>query len=186
MVRGNPTVAGPCVEAGDKKKSGSDPKVFRIPDNGSRSRLDRSMAIYAIRFARHAVITALFVVAAILGIATGVIFAYAGDLPQISALDDYTPSTISRVYGSHGEIVGEFATQRREIIPYEAISPKLKQAILAAEDSEFEQHFGLSMPHIVMAAMRDIMGAIREKTPAADPGQRREHAHAAAGARALS
>jgi penicillin-binding protein 1A len=121
------------------------------------------MAIYAIRFARHAVITALFVVAAILGIATGVIFAYAGDLPQISALDDYTPSTISRVYGSHGEIVGEFSTQRREIVPYGAISPKLKQAILAAEDSEFEQHFGLSMPHIVMAATRDILGAIRDK-----------------------
>ncbi len=121
------------------------------------------MAIYAIRFARHAVITALFVVAAILGIATGVIFAYAGDLPQISALDDYTPSTISRVYGSHGEIVGEFSTQRREIVPYDAISPKLKQAILAAEDSEFEQHFGLSMPHIVMAATRDILGAIRDK-----------------------
>ena len=91
------------------------------------------------------------------------IFAYAGDLPQISALDDYAPSTISRVYGSHGEIVGEFAIQRREIIPYEAISPKLKQAILAAEDSEFEQHFGLSMPHIVMAATRDILGAIRDK-----------------------
>ena len=67
------------------------------------------MAIYAIRFARRAGIIALFVVAAILGIATGVIFAYAGDLPQISALDDYAPSTISRVYGSHGEVVGEFA-----------------------------------------------------------------------------
>ena len=88
---------------------------------------------------------------------------YAGDLPQISALDDYTPSTISRVYGSHGEIVGEYSTQRREIVPYEAISPKLKQAILAAEDSEFEQHFGLSMPHIVMAATRDILGAVRDK-----------------------
>ena len=28
------------------------------------------------------------------------IFAYAGDLPQISALDDYAPSTITRVYGT--------------------------------------------------------------------------------------
>ncbi len=121
------------------------------------------MPVYAVRIARRAVITALFVVAAFLGITTGVIFAYAGDLPQISALDDYTPSTISRVYGSHGEIVGEFSTQRREIVSYEAISPKLKQAILAAEDSEFEQHFGLSMPHIVMAATRDILGAVRDK-----------------------
>ena len=115
------------------------------------------MARYAVRFARRAVIVLLFVVAAGFGIATGVIFAYAGDLPQISALDDYAPSTISRVYGSKGEIVGEFAIQRREVIPYEAISPTLKQAILAAEDSEFEQHFGLSIPRIIVSLMRDII-----------------------------
>ncbi|MEO7273883.1 MAG: PBP1A family penicillin-binding protein, partial [Vicinamibacterales bacterium] len=83
--------------------------------------------------------------------------AYAGDLPQISALDDYAPSTISRVYGGHGEIVGEFAIQRREVIPYEAISPTLHDAILAAEDSEFEQHFGLSVPRIVITLIRDII-----------------------------
>jgi penicillin-binding protein 1A len=115
------------------------------------------MARYAIRIARRAGIIALFVVASFLGIATGVIFAYASDLPQISALDDYAPSTISRVYGAHGEIVGEFAIQRREVISYEAISPKLKQAIVAAEDSEFDQHFGLSVPRIVVTLMRDII-----------------------------
>jgi penicillin-binding protein 1A len=120
------------------------------------------MPRYAIRIARRAGIAALFVFAAFLGIATGVLFAYAGDLPQISALDDYTPSTISRVYGAHGEIVGEFATERREVIPYEAISPILRQAIFAAEDSEFERHFGLSIPHIAMAASRDILVAIRD------------------------
>src|SRR5215217_6318353 len=114
------------------------------------------MARYAVRIARRAGIILLFVLAGLLGIATGVIFAYAGDLPQISALDDYAPSTISRVYGAGGEIVGEFAIQRREVIPYEAISPTLKQAILAAEDSSFEQHFGLSLPRIVVSLLKDI------------------------------
>src|SRR3990170_5530148 len=112
---------------------------------------------YILRVARGAGLIALFVVAALLGIASGVLFAYAGDLPQISALDDYAPSTISRVYGAKGEVVGEFAIQRREVIPYEAISPKLHDAILAAEDDEFEQHFGLSIPHIAMALMKDII-----------------------------
>ncbi|HEV3483903.1 MAG TPA: transglycosylase domain-containing protein, partial [Vicinamibacterales bacterium] len=90
-------------------------------------------------------------------IASGVIFAYAGDLPQISALDDYAPSTISRVYGSRGEVVGEFAIQRREVIPYEAIPTKLRQAILAAEDAEFERHIGFSIPRIVVTAINDII-----------------------------
>jgi penicillin-binding protein 1A len=121
------------------------------------------MATYVLKVARSAGLIALFLTAALLGIATGVIFAYAGDVPQISALDDYAPSTITRVYGSKGEVIGEFAIQRREVIPYDAISPKLRQAIIAAEDSEFEQHFGLSMPHIIMAATRDVLSAIRDR-----------------------
>jgi penicillin-binding protein 1A len=108
-------------------------------------------------WARKAGIVALFIVAAALGIATGVIFVYAGDLPTISALDDYAPSTISRVYGSRGEIVGEFAIERREVIPYERISPTLEQAILAAEDHEFYQHIGLSIPRIVVTLVKDII-----------------------------
>src|SRR5688572_8287192 len=120
------------------------------------------MATVVVRFARNAGLVALFVIAAILGVASGVIFAYAGDLPAISALDDYTPSTITRVYGAGGEVVGEFATQRREVIPYEAIPAMLRQAILAAEDADFEKHPGISVPHIVMAASRDIFGAVKD------------------------
>jgi penicillin-binding protein 1A len=115
------------------------------------------MATYIIRFARRAGIILLFAISASLGMASGVFFAYAGDIPRISALDDYAPSTISRVYGARGEIVGEFAIQRREVIPYEAISPRLKQAILAAEDATFEQHFGLSIPRIIVALVKDIL-----------------------------
>jgi penicillin-binding protein 1A len=115
------------------------------------------MARYIIRVARSAGIIVLFVVAALLGVASGVFFAYGGDLPAVSALDDYSPSTISRVYGARGEVIGEFAIQRREVIPYEAISPLLKQAILAAEDDSFEQHFGLSIPRIIVTLVKDII-----------------------------
>ena len=54
------------------------------------------MAHVVVRVARNAGIVALFIVAAMLGILSGVMFAYAGDLPQVSALDNYTPSTITR------------------------------------------------------------------------------------------
>ncbi len=60
------------------------------------------MAHVVIRVARNAGIVALFVVAALLGILSGVLFAYAGDLPQVSALDNYSPSTITRIYSSRG------------------------------------------------------------------------------------
>ena len=119
------------------------------------------MARYVVRLAKSAGLVILFVLAALLGSVTGVVFAFAGDLPQISALDDYAPSTITRVFGAHGDVVGEFSTQRRVVIPYEAIAPKLREAIIAAEDAQFEQHIGLSIPHIVMAATRDVLASVR-------------------------
>src|SRR3569832_592866 len=104
------------------------------------------MATYVVKLAKSAGLVALFVLAAILGTVSGVLFAFAGDLPQISALDDYAPSTITRVYGAHVEVVGEFSTQRRVVVPYEAISPRLRQAIISVEDSEFEHEHNLSIP----------------------------------------
>jgi penicillin-binding protein 1A len=114
------------------------------------------MARYVVRLAKNAGIVILFLVAAALGSITGVVFAFAGDLPQISALDDYSPSTITRVYGARGDLVGDFAIQRRVVIRYQDISPTLRNAILAAEDDTFFQHFGLSIHHIVLAAVKDL------------------------------
>ncbi len=41
--------------------------------------------------------------------------------------------------------------------PTNAISPLLEQAILAAEDDGFYQHFGLSIPRIVVTLVKDII-----------------------------
>ena len=82
------------------------------------------MAHYVIRIARNAGLVALFVVVALLGILSGVLFAYAGDLPQISTLDNYSPNTITRVYAAGGDVIGEFAVQRRLVVGYDDIAPK--------------------------------------------------------------
>ena len=55
------------------------------------------MAKYVVRLAKSAGLIILFVLAAFLGTVSGVILAFAGDLPAISALDDYAPSPITRV-----------------------------------------------------------------------------------------
>jgi penicillin-binding protein 1A len=114
------------------------------------------VANYVIRIARSATIVALFVAAAVLGILSGVLFAFAGDLPEISALDNYNPSTITRVYAANGDVVGEFAVQRRLVIGYDDISPRLREAIISAEDADFNSHFGLSISRILITLMRDV------------------------------
>jgi penicillin-binding protein 1A len=109
-----------------------------------------------VRLAKQAVIAALFATAAVLGSATGFLFAYADDLPEITALDAYQPKTITRLLAADGQVVAEFAVERRVVIDYDGIAPMLRQAILASEDADFEQHFGLSISRIVITAFNDV------------------------------
>lgn len=106
---------------------------------------------------RQAGLAALFVLAAVAGLASGVLIAYAGDLPQISALDEYAPSTITRVYASDGSVVGEFATQRRVLLTYDQIPVRMRQAILAAEDATFESHLGLRPGRLLITVARNLI-----------------------------
>lgn len=122
------------------------------PPDGPRGR--KSLAV---RIGVHAALITAFATCALLGALAGVLFAYTDDLPEISALDRYQPSTITRLYARGGEVIGEFATERRVVIGYDDIAPVLRQAIIASEDAEFEQHFGLSISRIVTTAVRDIV-----------------------------
>jgi penicillin-binding protein 1A len=110
-----------------------------------------------IKFAKRAMVALLFLTAASLGTVAGVLFAYGANLPEITALDDYRPNTITRILASNGDVIGEFATERRVVIGYDDIAPVLRQAIIATEDADFEQHFGLSISRIFMTAVKDVL-----------------------------
>src|SRR5689334_19043445 len=117
----------------------------------------------AVRYARHAGLAALFVAAALLGTLSGVLFAYSDDLPEVSALDNYSPNTITRVLGKNGEPVGEFAVERRVVIRYSDIPDNLRNAIVSAEDGDFFEHSGFSISRMLLALMRDV--ATRGRSP---------------------
>ena len=108
------------------------------------------------RYVRQAVILSLFAGAALFGIVTGVLLAYSPDLPEIEALDDYAPDTITRVYARGGELIGEFATERRDIIGYDDIPEVLRNAIIAAEDASFFEHQGISIPAGIRTVIRNV------------------------------
>ena len=110
-----------------------------------------------VRVARRAVIASLFVLTVLLGALGGVLFAYADDVAEVSALDDYKPNTITRLLAANGAQIGEFATERRVVIGYDDMAPVLRQAIIASEDGDFERHFGISLTRLVVTAVRDIV-----------------------------
>jgi penicillin-binding protein 1A len=113
------------------------------------------------RSARLVGIASLFVAAAIAGTVGGVLFAFAGDLPQISALDDYSPGTITRVLGRDGSTIGEFATERRVLVTYDQIPQVLRNAIISSEDADFFSHGGIDVRAIAAMGVRRVLGIQR-------------------------
>ncbi|PIE09924.1 MAG: penicillin-binding protein [Rhodobacterales bacterium] len=72
----------------------------------------------------------------------GVLHMYGRDLPSYEVLSQYTPKTISRIYSGEGEIIDEFATERRLFTPAEEIPDLVKNAFISAEDKNFYTHAG--------------------------------------------
>ena len=113
------------------------------------------------RWFRRFGIAALFLGAAVAGTASGVLFAFADDLPQISQLDDYAPGTITRVLGKDGALVGEFATERRVLVTYDQIPQVLRNAIVASEDAAFFTNSGIDVKAIAALGVRRVLGMQR-------------------------
>jgi len=108
-------------------------------------------------FVRQAKGIFVLVVAALAGGISGVMFAYSRDLPEVSTLDNYAPSTITRVYAAGGEEIGQFATQQRVIIGYDDIPEVLRQAIISSEDASFFSHFGLNLRRLAITIAQNIL-----------------------------
>lgn len=87
----------------------------------------------------------------------GAIFwSYGRDLPNHEQLAQYTPPTISRIYSGEGQMIDEFAHERRIFTPIEEIPEIVKWAFISAEDKNFYQHAGYDARGIAVAAFEAI------------------------------
>ncbi len=78
------------------------------------------------------------------------------DLPDVRALEDYQPPTISQILAHDGRVIHQFAEQRRLVVPVSRISDTLQKAVIAAEDSNFLEHVGVDPVALARAALRDL------------------------------
>jgi len=83
---------------------------------------------------------------------------YSRDLPDTEALTRYAPPTISRVYSAQGQIMDEFARERRLFAPIGEIPDLVKNAFISAEDKNFYVHQGYDLRGIVAAAFEAARG----------------------------
>lgn len=94
---------------------------------------------------------------AVAAMSVGAIFwVYGRDLPSHESLAQYQPPTISRIYSGEGQLIDEFAKERRLFTPSDEIPDLVKQAFISAEDKNFYVHKGYDARGILAAAVEAV------------------------------
>ena len=107
------------------------------------------------------VFAGMVIAAAAIGVFCGLLLVYSTDLPQVTELERYRPSSVTQLYDIHGKVIGSFALQRRIIAAYEDYPDVLRGAVISIEDKGFETHWGIDFWRILGAAYRDVVSGSR-------------------------
>jgi penicillin-binding protein 1A len=87
------------------------------------------------------------------------------DLPDYEVLARYEPPVTTRVHAADGELMGEFAKERRLFLPIQAVPDRVKAAFLSAEDKNFYTHPGIDVTGLARAIITNIQNVGSGRRP---------------------
>ncbi len=122
-----------------------------------QSRPRRSRPVIGVKLVGNALFVLLIILAAVAGAVSGLLLVYSTDLPQVTELEHYRPSTITQLYDDQNRVIGQFALQRRVIDSYNDFPKVLRDALISTEDKDFEKHWGVDVWRVFGAAWRDVV-----------------------------
>ncbi len=88
---------------------------------------------------------------------------FSSDLPDYKILANYKPPISSRVHSGEGQLIAEYAIQKRLFIPYESIPKKVIYSFLSAEDKNFFSHPGVDAKSITRAIIKNLKNIFSDK-----------------------
>jgi len=88
---------------------------------------------------------------------------FSSDLPDYKILANYKPPMSSRVHSSEGQLIAEYALQKRIFIPYDFVPKKVINSFLSAEDKNFFSHPGIDAKSITRAIIKNLKNIFTEK-----------------------
>jgi penicillin-binding protein 1A len=88
---------------------------------------------------------------------------FSSDLPDYKILNNYKPPVSSRVHSSEGQLIAEYALQKRFFIPYESIPKKVIYSFISAEDKNFFSHPGIDAKSISRAIIKNFKNILSDK-----------------------
>jgi penicillin-binding protein 1A len=122
---------------------------------------DRSARLW--RGANILALIAFFSLSMGTGVFLGVYERWRAELPSIARLEDWSPSLVTKVYSADGQMVAEFASERREIVPLERVPNQFLRAVLATEDRAFYRHEGVHLRRTAAVAVRYLTTGSRSQ-----------------------
>lgn len=87
-------------------------------------------------------------------------------LPDYHQLENYEPPVTTRLFAGDGQVMMEYAAEKRLFVPIEKIPDRVKLAFIAAEDKHFYQHAGLDYLGIIRAVLGNVKKMGTGKRPA--------------------
>ena len=116
----------------------------------------------------HRIIKNIFILVLSFGLLSAfsvlaVLWAFSNNLPDYKFLKSYKPSVSSKVYSGDGELVNNFSTEKRIFVPYNAISEKVINSFLSAEDKNFYSHPGVDAKGVLRAVINNISNIVSSR-----------------------
>ncbi len=105
---------------------------------------------------RGVLVTLLMMVLFSIGAVAGMIAAYGRNLPDISRMADYQPSSATRIFARDGTLLASVYKENRVWVPLERVPQVVRDAFIANEDHNFYYHHGVDFGSIVRAAFADF------------------------------
>jgi 1A family penicillin-binding protein len=79
------------------------------------------------------------------------------NLPDVRVLRSYVPTETTHIYDIKGKLLTSLHDEaNREVVPLDKISPNMKRALLAIEDSHFYQHHGINPGGVMRALVANL------------------------------
>ena len=99
-------------------------------------------------------------------VAAGILLSrFNADLPDYDRLAKYEPPVMTRIHAANGELVAEYARERRLYLPIQAVPDLVKAAFLSAEDKNFYEHGGVDVQGVFRAIMVNLRNQGSGKRP---------------------
>ncbi len=78
------------------------------------------------------------------------------DLPTLEAVQEYSPSVMSRVHAGDGKLIAEYGIEKRVFVPIESIPIQIQHALVASEDQRFYTHDGFDPRGFARAMVANV------------------------------